>query len=154
MLLGYLVQVKWIVGFAMMRIYGIFYINFRVKPNFPQWDLCGAFRRPIHSGWQNENREPADRPKRMTKVGWSGHLLKKVSASLTSRSAGKAPQRWLMSAVRAIRDEARALRAIERVPWHALCCDTKALGVMNQVSHAGRSLKQLPAVAPGCHEQW
>ena len=50
MLLGYLVQVKWIVGFAMMRIYGIFYINFRVKTNFPQWDLCGAFRRLIHSG--------------------------------------------------------------------------------------------------------
>ena len=90
MLLGYLVQVKWIVGFAMMRIYGIFYINFRVKTNFPQWDLCGAFRRPIHPGWQNENREPADRPKRIALARWSEHLPNMVSTSLASRQAGQA----------------------------------------------------------------
>ena len=43
-----------------------------------------------------------------------------------------------------VRDEARTLRAIKRVPRHALCCDTKALGVMNQVSDADRSLDNCP----------
>ena len=61
--------------------------------------------------------------------------------------------RGVILAAGVVRDKVRALWAIERVPRHALCCDTKALGVMNQVSDADRSLKQLPAVAPGCHEK-
>ena len=56
-------------------------------------------------------------------------------------------------AYRLIRDKARALWAIERMPRHALCRDTEALGVMDQACRADRSLKQLPAVSPGCDKQ-